>query len=289
MVKTLRLIDTHSHPQMGDYDADREAVLQRSFDQGIGLIAVGTTLIDSLAGVKLADRYPDQPIWAAVGIHPTDEDLENIHPTQLESLLDTAQLQERDPANSVDGMPPRGKIVAIGETGLDYFHVNESQARDLQADIFEQHILLAQQTDLPLIVHCRDRRGVSEAYDNALTLLTRHQVGHFVMHCYSGDWARAEKFLELGGYLSFTGIITFPKIDLMQDIVKKTPLDRLMIETDAPFLAPEPHRGKRNEPAYVELVARTIAALRGQPFEVVALATTNNAVNFFGLKKTPTG
>lgn len=267
----LRLIDSHCHPQMGDYDGDRADVIRRSLDAGIGLIAVGTTLVDSLAGVKLAESHPDQPVWTAVGIHPTDEDLEAVHPAQLHGLLGSK------------------KIVAIGETGLDYFHVDDAGRQDLQADIFEQHILLAAETNLPLIVHCRDKNGAFDAYNHVLTLLTRHQVKRFVMHCYSGTWELSKKFLALGGMLSFTGILTFPKSETAQDVAKRMPLDRMMIETDAPFLAPEPHRGKRNEPAYVRHVAVKVAGLRGETVEMLSAATTANAVNFFGLKKTPTG
>ncbi|MEK7537579.1 MAG: TatD family hydrolase [Patescibacteria group bacterium] len=263
----MKLIDTHCHPQMADYDNDRAEVIQRSLGSDIGLIAIGTTLADSLAGIRLAEEYADDPVYAAVGIHPTDDDIDDARVSDLEALL------------------TQPKVVAIGETGLDYFHRKSGDDQQLQADLFEQQILLAQRANLPLIVHCRDRNGMFGAYDNVLTLLRRHQVSRFVMHCYSGDWAHADKFLELGGYLSFTGIITFPKSDMMQDVIKKTPLDRLMVETDAPFLAPVPHRGERNEPAYVESVAKSIADRRGVAIADIADATTENAISFFELKK----
>ncbi len=264
-----RLIDAHAHPQMGEYDADREAVIRQSLDQGIGLIAVGTTVADSLAGLRLAEQYPNDPVWASVGVHPTDSDLGEIHPAQLAAL------------------GAGTKVVAIGECGLDYFRLdpNDAESRRVQADVFEQHLLLAAQRNLPVIVHTRDRNGVFDAYDDVLGLLTRHQVTRFVMHCYSGDWARAERFLELGGSLSFTGILTFPKSETMQAVARRAPLDRIMVETDAPFLAPEPHRGKRNEPAYVQHVAEKLAELRGQSVDDVAETTTANAISLFGLKK----
>lgn len=261
----MKLIDTHCHPQLGAYNDDRNDVIKRSLDQGIGLIAVGTTVADSVAGVELAAKYQDQPVWTAVGIHPTDEDIAGVNVEALRPLL------------------KKPKVVAIGETGLDYFHVDDSDEQQLQADLFEQHIVLAQELNLPLIVHCRDLPGKFEAYDNALVLLTRHQVKNFVMHCYSGDWAHATEFLELGGYLSFTGILTFPKSEMMRQVVKQTPLDRLMVETDAPFLAPEPYRGKRNEPAYVQYVAEKVAELRGMSVDEVAQVTTANATRFFRL------
>lgn len=252
---------------MGDYDSDRTAVIQRSLHADVGMVCVGTTLTDSLAGVRLAEQYPDQPVWAAVGVHPTDGDLGEIRPARLASLLNSP------------------KVVAVGECGLDFFRLapDDEETRQLQADVFEQHLLLAAQANKPLIIHTRDRNNVFDAYDRMLSILERHNRSRFVMHCYGGDWARAERFLVLGGYLSFTGIVTFPKSDLMQDVARRTPLDRMMIETDAPFLAPEPYRSKRNEPVYVELVAKKIAELRGLEFSEVAQITTSNTTTFFGL------
>lgn len=265
----MRLIDTHCHPQMGDYDGDRPEMIQRSLDAGTGLIAIGTTITDSLAGLRLAEQYPHDPVWAAIGVHPTDEDIEDVNVEDLAALL------------------PNAKIVGIGECGLDYFRLAPDEDRQLQIDLFEQHVLLAQQTNLPLIIHCRDKNGMFGAYDDVYAILTRHRVDRFVMHCFSGDWVQAEKFLALGGMLSFTGIVTFPKSEMMQDVVRRTPLDRMMVETDAPFLAPVPHRGKRNEPAYVDFVAKQVADLRGTTVEDIATATTANARRFFGLEKRP--
>lgn len=261
----MRLVDTHCHLQMAQYQDDRDQVIKRSLEAGTGLILVGTNLVDSTEGIALAEKYPDQPVYAAIGMHPTDEDLASAHPAQLEALLGSQ------------------KIVAVGETGLDYFHVTDVEQQDLQVDVFEQHLLLALQANLPVIIHCRDRRDTYQAYDDMLALLIKNQVKRFVMHCYSGDWERAAKFLELGGYLSFTGIVTFPKNDMMLEVVKRTPLDRMMVETDAPFLTPEPHRGQRNEPAFVIEVAKKIAVIRDMNVEDIAAQTTKNAQIFFGL------
>lgn len=261
------MIDTHCHPQMEQFADDRDAVIRRSLEQETGLVIVGTTLEDSVAAVRLAEQYPDQPVWAAVGVHPTDGDLGEVHPAELASLL------------------THPKTVAIGETGLDYFRLDPEDVatRQLQSDVFEQHLLLAAQEQKPLIIHTRDQEGVFSAYDDMLTLLTRHQFSRFVMHCYSGDWVRAEQFLKLGGLLSFTGILTFPKSDLMQDVARRAPIDKIMIETDAPFLAPVPHRGKRNEPADVQLVAEKLAEIRGVGVEEVQTTTTATARAFFKL------
>lgn len=261
----MKLIDAHAHIQMGEYDADRAEVIQRSLDSDIGMIVVGTTVTDSLAAIRLAQQYPTDPLYAAVGVHPTDEDIEGIHPAQLHALVGDK------------------KVVAIGECGLDYYRLDpdDAETRQLQQDVFDQHILLAAQENLPLIIHCRDRDGVYDAYEDVLVSLTRQQHGKFVMHCYSGTWELAEKFLELGGYISFTGIVTFPKSETMREVAKKTPADKILIETDAPFLAPVPHRGKRNEPAFVKFVADEIAKLRNVNAEEFAAQTTANAKRFF--------
>lgn len=250
---------------MADYDGERSQMIQRSLDAGIGLIAIGTTLTDSLAGIRLAEDYPNQPVFAAAGIHPTDEDIEDVRIQDLTLLAD------------------HPKVVAIGETGLDYFHLKADEDPQLQMDVFEQQIILASESALPLIIHCRDHQGVFRAYDDVLTLLTKHQVKKFVMHCFSGNWEYAQKFLEMGGMLSFTGIVTFPKSEFMHEVAQNMPLDRMMIETDAPFLTPVPHRGKKNEPAYVEEVAKKIAELRVVTVEEIAAATTQNAQEFFQL------
>jgi len=261
----MRLIDTHCHLQMDAYDTDRKAVMQRSLASGIGMIAIGTNLADSLAGVRLAEQYPDDPVYAVIGVHPTDDAAEEFRPDQLEALLGSK------------------KIVGVGETGLDYYRIphDDLETRDVQADLFEQHVLLAKSANLPLVVHCRDRDGVNEAYENVMVMLRRHQVNWFVMHCYGGSRADAQQFLEMGGMISVTGILTFPKNEQLQEVIKNVPLDRLMIETDAPFLAPVPHRGKRNEPAWVEEVARAVAELRGITVDEVAQVTTENARRFF--------
>lgn len=263
----MRLIDTHCHPQMEAYDTDRTDVIRRALDSEMGMIAIGTSLADSLAGVRLAEEYPDDPVFATIGVHPTDDAAEDFRPDQLQALLGSK------------------KIVGVGETGLDYYRLaaDDLETRDLQADVFEQHILLAKSANLPLVVHCRDRDGVNEAYENVMVLLRRQQVNWFVMHCYGGTWQDAEQFLEMGGMISVTGILTFPKNDTLRDVIKNVPLDRLMLETDAPFLAPVPHRGKRNEPAWVEEVAKAVAGLRGISVDEVAQTTTETARRFFNL------
>ena len=262
----MRLIDVHSHVQLSEFDADRKAVIDRSLKAETGMIIVGTNLTDSVAAVRLAEQYPNDPLFASVGIHPNDDDLGELNPRQLAEMLASP------------------KVVAIGECGLDYYRLaaDDDATRTLQADAFELHVLKAIEADKPLIIHTRDRENVFDAYEDMLAILRRHHP-KFVMHCYSGDWARAEQFLELGGFLSFTGIITFPKAETMQDVARRAPLDRILVETDAPFLAPVPHRGERNEPAYVAEVAKKIAELRGISVDDLALATLTNSQQIFQL------
>lgn len=262
-----RLIDVHCHVQIEDYESDRSVVITRSLDQGIGMIIVGTTLKDSLEAVRVAEQYEHDPVYAAVGVHPTDGDLGEIHPVQLATLFGSK------------------KVVAIGETGLDYYRLDpaDTATRQLQADVFEQHLLLAGQHNLPVIIHTRDRQNVFDAYDDILAILTRHQVSRFVMHTYGGDWARAEQFLDLGGYLSFSGIVTFPKSEMAHDVARRAPADRILVETDAPFLTPMPHRGQRNEPIYVDIVAQQLATIRNVSGARLADTTLENTKTLFRL------
>jgi TatD DNase family protein len=169
------------------------------------------------------------------------------------------------------------RVVAVGETGLDYHY--DHSPRDRQRKVFSRFIGLARETDLPIVVHER------EAFPDAAELLKVEGAGELagVIHCFTGDYAASCRYLELGLYLSFAGIITFKNADTLREVVRKVPLDRILVETDAPFLAPAPHRGKRNEPAYVRLVAETVAKIKNVSLEKVATQTTMNTRNLFRL------
>ncbi|MFH1147330.1 MAG: TatD family hydrolase [Pseudomonadota bacterium] len=252
-------IDSHAHLDFPDYDSDRELVVQRAKDAGVErIITIGTNLDASFKAIQIAAWFPE--VFAAVGIHPHDAKTAT-HET-YETLMSLAAAE---------------KVVAIGETGLDFF--KEYSRRDEQEIVFRKHIGLAKEVNLPLIIHDRD------AHDAVLRILREENARDTggVFHCFAGDYAFAGKCLDLGFYISFTGVITFPKAASLREVAEKAPLDRLLIETDSPFLSPVPYRGRRNEPAYVGNVAKMIAEIRKVPVEEIARCTRENAEALFRL------
>lgn len=254
------LIDTHCHLDFERFDADRTAVVARALAAGVQRIIVpGIDLENCPAVLAVAARFPS--VLAAVGIHP------NSSAGWQTDWLDQIRAWAADE-----------HVVAIGEIGLDYYW--DLAPQKMQQQAFAAQLALAAELDLPVIVHNR------EASADVLRLLAgsplagRLRAG--VLHSFSGTWAAAEQALALGFYLGFTGPVTFKKADELRDVLVRMPLERLLVETDAPFLAPHPHRGKRNEPAYVALVAERIAAVRGLPVAEVAEITSANAIRLFG-------
>lgn len=265
----MKLIDIHAHLQFPQFDNDRAEVMARAREAQVGVINVGTDLETSRAAINLAETNPD--MWAIIGIHPTDLS----GPSGTESvLLELKNLARHE------------KVVAIGECGLDYFHIKDGVARREQAKFFEQQIVIAQEIAKPLMIHCRPSPGTQDAYRDVLGILKNYKIVGDV-HFFAGTWEEAKQFLELGFSLSFTGVITFPpKADEYPDyieVIKNTPQDRLMIETDCPFVAPVPYRGQRNEPAYVVEVLKQMALIRGESEEELRLAVLANTCRFFGL------
>lgn len=251
--RVVILVDTHCHLQMSQYDADRDAVISRMQEKNMRGILIGTCLDDSKSGVALAEQHDF--LYAAIGVHPTD----------------TREDFKDSPFRELVYHP---KVVAIGETGLDYYREPD---KSKQRVLFEKQLAFAQEIGKPVVVHCRD------AYDDCFSMLREHRGVPFVLHTFSGDEKIAEKFLELGTFLSFSGIVTFDKTGVQERTVRATPLERMMIETDAPFLSPIPYRGKRNEPVYVEEIAKKIAEIKNASFETIVEQTGKNASNFFGL------
>jgi len=251
-------IDTHAHLEMQEFDHDRRDVVARAVDAGIDyIVTVGTTLDDCRKAVRLAHEYA--PVYAAIGIHPHD-------------------------AKGIDGetyghlklLAKDRKVVAWGEVGLDFFR-NHSP-RKLQLQRFREQLALAQEMDLPFIIHDREAHGETMAM---LKGWTGKRGG--VIHCFSGDVTMARACLEMGFYISIAGPVTYNKSEKLQEVVRQIPLDHLLIETDAPYLAPHPNRGKRNEPAYVAHTARQVAAIKGIPIEEVGRVTSDNARKLFSL------
>lgn len=255
-------VDTHAHLDFKEYDHDRQDVIKRAEAEDVGrIINIGCNLERAQMAIAIAEKYPN--VFATVGVHPHD-----VGNYSLASL--GAHLM---------GLAQHDKVVGIGECGLDYYRLKGS--KDRQIDYFKEQLRVAHFLELPVILHCRD------AYDDMLTILKDDLKFHKIVgvtHCWSGNLEKAEKFLKLGFYISFTGAITFSKKEDVWEVVRKTPLEKILIETDAPYLTPEPNRGKRNEPAYVKYVAEKIAELRGDEVDAIAEATTENAFTLFNLE-----
>jgi len=252
------LIDTHCHLDFPDFDNDREEVISRANKNGIKyLINIGSSLKGSGDSVSLAEKHPD--VYAACGIHPHDADKTND-----ESIREIRQ------------MALSKKVVAIGEIGLDYFK-NYSSAQN-QRKVFVWLNNLAKEINLPVIIHCR------QAEDDVLGVLREAKPVRTVVHCFSGDEKFLKECLDLGFFVSFTCNITYKKARSMRDVVKLVPLDRMMLETDSPFLPPEGMRGKRNEPMYVKNLCEEISKIKEVGPDKIAHFTTANAVAFFNLK-----
>ncbi|OGN00894.1 MAG: hypothetical protein A3I26_00590 [Candidatus Yanofskybacteria bacterium RIFCSPLOWO2_02_FULL_43_10] len=259
-----KIFDSHCHPQMAQYNKDREEVIRRALEKGVFMICVGTDLETSRQAIELAQKH--EGVWATVGLHPNDNLNEKFEPEKYRELLQ----QER--------------VVAFGEIGLDYYRTEKPEDQKFQKERFIQQLELAKELKKPLILHCRDGKSGSTgpAYRDMIEILSRgYVINGGVMHSFTGTTEEARQFLDLGLYLGFNGIITFAR--QYDNIVREVPLERILLETDAPYLTPEPHRGKRNEPAYVIEVAKKIAELKNEPFEKVVEQTTKNCRKLFGL------
>jgi TatD DNase family protein len=252
------LVDSHCHLDFPDFAPDLDGTVERARTAGVGLMLTIGTKISQFDGVRaVAERYPD--VWCSVGIHP--------HEAATEEAID------RDRLIALADHP---KVVGFGETGLDFYY--EHSPRAAQERSFRAHIAAARETGLPLIVHTRD----ADAETGAI-LAEEMAAGPFtgLLHCFSSSRELAEKAVELGLYISLSGIVTFKKADELRDTVAAVPLDRILVETDAPYLAPVPMRGKRNEPAFVTHTAAKVAEVKGVTPEALAVATTANFLRLF--------
>lgn len=248
-------IDTHTHIHGSEYDPDRESVLDRARLAGVEVcVAIGTDLRTSRLAVETAQRF--EGVYAVVGVHPH------------EAITLDAPVYD-----ALDQLAHAPRVVAYGEIGLDYYYLHSPKA--IQQARFREQIGLAERHGLPLVIHTRD------AWDDTFEILDRQSHTGGVFHCFTGDFVQAEKAIARGFFVSFSGIVTFPKSLGLQDVARKIDLDHLLIETDCPYLSPVPHRGSRNEPAHVALVANKVAELRGLPVEVVARRTSDNARRCF--------
>lgn len=261
------MIDTHAHLNFKIFNNDYAKVIGHNFNQGLkAVINVGSNLETSKKAVKISQEFKN--CFSAIGLHPIHVKDEEFDKEKFSLLIK----ENKD------------KIKAIGETGLDFYHDEDS--RDLQKKVFLQHIELAQEFDLPVILHCRgNKENPKHAYLELIELIKGlKQIPKGVIHCFSADWFIAEEFLNLGFYIGFTGPITFKNAtpELLQ-VVEKVFLDNILLETDCPFLAPEPYRGQRNEPVYVRFIAQKISEIKGLTFNQVVDQTTKNAKKLFRL------
>jgi TatD DNase family protein len=261
-------VDSHAHLEMEQFDADREQMLARAQDAGIEtILAIGSgTGPGSLdCAIQLAEKY--EFIYATIGIHP--------HEAKLASDADFEEMAQ---------LAKRPKVIAWGEIGLDYFY--DHSPRDLQQQVFLKQLELARTAKLPIVIHCRPSDHSENAWEDCLNLLHDHWESsglRGILHCFTGSWAYAKRALDMGFMISFAGNVTFPKAQQIREAAKQVPPDRMLIETDSPFLAPVPNRGKRNEPLFVREVARQLGELQGLSTEDIGLQTANNFYRFFSL------
>jgi TatD DNase family protein len=265
-------VDSHAHLDGERFDCDRDQVLDRARENKIETIlaiGIGTGPGSLDCAIQLAAQHDF--IYATVGIHP--------HEAKLASDSDFLELEQ---------LATRPKVIAWGEIGLDYYY--DHSPREVQKQAFLKQLDLARSAKLPVIIHCRPSEGTENAWEDCLGLLKTHWSSSGfggILHCFTGTLSHATRALDMGFMISFAGNITFPKAQQIRDAAKEVPLDRILIETDCPFLAPLPHRGKRNEPAFVIHVARQLGEIRGLSTQDIGLQTTKNFYRFFSLSEKP--
>ena len=259
-------VDSHAHLDGKQFDSDREQVIARARESGVQtMVAIGNgdgpPHLD--AGIQLADKYPF--MYATVGIHPHE-----------------ASLASDEALSELERLARHPKVIAWGEIGLDYYY--DHSPRDTQKSAFTRQMELAGTAKLPIVIHCRPSDNSQNAWDDCLSLIQQQWdpkgIGG-ILHCFTGNSAQAKRALDMGFLISFAGNLTFPKAQPIRDAALEVPLDRMLIETDCPYLAPIPYRGKRNEPAYVKETARKIGELRGYSMEEIGEQTARNFYNFF--------
>jgi len=265
-------VDSHAHLDGKQFQTDREAAISRAREAGVeAIVAIGNGdgpgTLD--CGIQLAGKYDF--LYATIGIHPHE-----------------ARLATEAAFGELERLAKRPRVIAWGEIGLDYFY--DHSPREVQQQVFIRQMELARAARLPIVIHCRPSNNSEDAWDDCLRLIREHWgpagLGG-ILHCFTGTSSHAKKALDMGFMISFAGNVTFPKAQQIRDAAKETPADRMLIETDSPYLAPAPYRGKRNEPAFVKETARQIGELRGQSMEEIGFQTSRNFYRFFSLPEKP--
>ncbi len=283
------LFDSHAHLNFSAYKNDGEEVIERTLKQGVFFVNVGSDFKTSERAVRIAEKY-EKGIYAAVGCHPihVSGDVEEsvFNGTEEKTIRINKENVDFEAYRRLAGLSK--KVVAIGEIGLDYYRIPEGidagEAKNKQENILSGFIDLSKELDLPIILHARGETDRPyDVYDDLYEAVKKVGIYRGVVHCFGGDLNQAEKFMALGFYIGITGIITFKNSSVLREIVKELPLDALLIETDSPYLAPDPFRGQRNEPLNVREVARKVAEIRGIGPDVVGQATFNSTLALFGI------
>jgi TatD DNase family protein len=264
-------VDSHAHLDGERFDSDREDVIARAREVGVTTIVAigngdGPAQVD--CGIQLAERY--EFIYATIGVHP--------HEAKLAADSDFVRMEQ---------LARHPKVIAWGEIGLDYYY--DHSPRETQKEVFVRQMELAAAAKLPIVIHCRPSEGSDDAWEECLGLIGEHWAPRGlggILHCFTGNWPQAKSALDMGFMISFAGNVTFPKAQQIRDAALEVPLDRMLIETDSPYLAPVPHRGKRNEPAFVTETARKLGELRGLSSDEVGEQTSRNFYKFFKLTET---
>lgn len=258
------LIDSHAHIDLPEFNKDRDQVMVRARQQGVrAVINVGLDAESSRKSLEMAKKYDD--VFVAVGCHPHE----------------AAKMKEGD-LKSLADLTKASRVVAIGEIGLDFYR--NLSPRKSQLEVFKEQLDLAGELSLPVVVHCRQAH--KEVFDILNAWVKAAPAGNNkrgVIHCFSGDIGMARRYIDLGFYISLAGSVTYPSAGELVKVARELPLDRLLLETDCPFLAPQAHRGKRNEPSYIALTAEKVAEVRQAPVEVVAEAAAGNTIELFRL------
>ena len=264
-------VDSHAHLDGERFDSDREEVIARAREAGVEtIIAIGNGdgpgQVD--CGIRLAEKY--EFIYATLGIHPHE-----------------ARLADEGAYQKMEQLARHPKVIAWGEIGLDYYY--DHSPRETQRGVFTRQMELAAAAKLPIVIHCRPSEGSDDAWEHCLGLIREHWTPQGlggILHCFTGNWPQAKRALDMGFMISFAGNVTFPKAQQIRDAALKVPLDRILIETDSPYLAPVPHRGKRNEPAFVKATARRLGELRGLSTDESGEQTSRTFYKFFKLTET---
>lgn len=278
------LIDTHAHLNFSAFKDDIDDVINDCINQGMKIINVGSQFSTSQRAIELAKKYSDN-LYASVGLHP-------IHLFEIEvdeSEVSFKSREEEFKPLAYEEIARNKEVVAIGETGLDYFHkpdkISKTEFKNKQKWTFIKQLELAKKLDKPVILHCRgDKEDNERAYKDILKILKDFGYYKGVIHCYGSSLEIAKQFLDLGFMVSFTGIITFPNAKNLIPVVKYVPIEKIMIETDAPYLAPQAVRGQKNLPQYVRYIGEKIAEIKKIPYDIVENMTMQNAIEFFRLK-----